>query len=51
MLDQQELEEQFVGLVKNLVDCPLYDLSFVTLPMVKDVFNALGERIAAWRTL
>ena len=46
-----EAEQEFIELLKKLVECPLFDVVSVPLNSIKDIFNAIAERLVNWRTL
>lgn len=37
--------------VKKLVDSPLSEVNAVAITQIKDIFNALTERLNSWRTI
>jgi hypothetical protein len=45
------LEKEFLALIQKLVDCTLFVTAKISLISLKDIFNAIGERLENWKDI
>jgi hypothetical protein len=49
--EARDMDKSFLQLLSKLVDNPLFFLAKIQLLAIKDIFNAIGERLVKWRNI